>query len=913
MSEVDDFADLFAPETDSAPASDAGEAWKVLLVDDEPDIHAVLRLALQGLKVDGRPLQLLDARSAEEARLCLSDTPDIALVLLDVVMESERAGLELVRFIRQELANHSLQILLVTGQPGYAPQRDVVVAYEINGYRLKSELTDDKIFVSVHTALRSFQILNQLEQQRRQTESLAQSLLEREAHLRSVVETAPDAIIIADMQGNVTDWNSGARQLFGYTVDEILGQSVCRLMPERFLAAHSNAMAAIRAGNPPHLLGKIMEIEILHKHGQIVPAEIVLGSWSNAAGYQFSAVIRNIVQRKAIELELEQHRHHLEEQVAARTLELEASNTHLAQLEFAIDRVGVGVVWHDPVTSRFLDANNEACQQLGYSLEALCQLSVSDINPDYNPQQVVETLEITRKSGGIAKFETRHRRKDGTLFPVEVVLYPLTTADGDKLIAFWRDISERKRTEQKLLEAKASAEAASQAKSVFLANMSHELRTPLNAVLGFSSLLCKENQLTPSQREKLNIINRSGEHLLTLINNVLEMSKIEAERLQLELAPFDLGLLIREIADLMQIRAREKGLGLIVDQSPNCPRYILGDEARLRQVLINLVGNAVKFTEQGDVTVRVDTQQRHRLYLLIAVEDAGAGIPKQDIERIFQPFVQLGEHSINQGTGLGLAISRQYIHLMGGTITVESEPGKGSIFRVELPIETVADGPKPFDHRQILGPAPNQPAYRILIVEDQVENQLLLTQLMQPLGLQVELAENGLQALERFQSWHPDLIWMDRRMPVMDGIEATRAIRRLPGGKAVKIVAVTASAFVEQRNEMLDAGIDDFVLKPYRIDEIYLCLSRQLGMKYRYAESPTPPAPEAVKLTAARMAVLPQNLRFALFEALSSLDSDRIGDVVAQVADYDPGLQETLSLLADNFDYPAILKALQAK
>jgi signal transduction histidine kinase/DNA-binding response OmpR family regulator len=519
-----------------------------------------------------------------------------------------------------------------------------------------------------------------------------------------------------------------------------------------------------------------------------------------------------------------------------------------------------------------------------------------------------------------------------------VTLFAEGVEDGftGHAVGILRDISERKKVEEELrrykdqLEEKVqlrtvdlvlarnAAEAANKAKSVFLSSMSHELRTPLNAILGFSNMMRKDPLLLQEQRENLDIINRSGEHLLTLINDVLEMAKIEAGRVQLESAPFDLGGLVRDVTDMMHMRAQEKGLQLLVDQSSEFPRYIKGDEARVRQVLINLLGNAVKFTQQGGVTVRFGMKPHATPpRLLIEVEDSGIGIKPEDQQRIFEPFVQLGQTAAQTGTGLGLTITRQFVQLMGGAISVESTPGVGSTFRVELPLEKAdaADVLKPESvaRGDIVGLAPGQPEYRILIVEDQLENQLLLARLMQSVGFPVKVAENGEQGVQLFQSWQPHLIWMDRRMPVMDGLEATRRIRELPGGTEVKIVAVTASAFTEQRDEMLKAGMDDFVRKPYRFNEIYETLSKQLGVQYTYADADALAAEEEndVVLTAQMLAALPQDMRRELHDALESLENERISAVIGQVESHDVKLHKTLLQLAANYDYPAILKALQ--
>ncbi|MGR9117261.1 MAG: ATP-binding protein [Gammaproteobacteria bacterium] len=464
-----------------------------------------------------------------------------------------------------------------------------------------------------------------------------------------------------------------------------------------------------------------------------------------------------------------------------------------------------------------------------------------------------------------------------------------------------------------LQKARDEAEAANKAKSVFLANMSHELRTPLNAILGFSNMIQKDAQLPGNQRRNIEIINRSGEHLLSLINDVLDMAKIDAGRVQLEETSFDLGGMVKDIAEMMSVRARDKGLQLSIDQSSQFPRFIIGDEARLRQILINLIGNAINFTQEGGITVRLGVKQNTVAHLLIEVEDTGPGIAPEDQQSIFDSFVQLGEQGDSKGTGLGLTISRQFVQLMGGHLTLESTPGKGSLFRVDLPLSEAREEDivhaKETSRGEVVSLAPGQPTYRVLVVEDQLENQLLLTHLMEAVGIQVKIAKNGKEGVQLFQSWQPDLIWMDRRMPIMDGMEATETIRQLPGGQDVKIVAVTASAFVEQRQEMLQAGMDDFVRKPYRANEIYECLSKNLGVEYIF-DGVSKAEEMTETLTPDMLAKLPEVLRSELREALESLEADRISSLIQQVAAYDQPLQKTLLRLANRFDYPAILKAL---
>ena len=619
---------------------------------------------------------------------------------------------------------------------------------------------------------------------------------------------------------------------------------------------------------------------------------------------------------------------------------------YTAQLELAqlglknkliLDSAGEGIYGLD-IEGRCTFVNPAASRLLAYDIEELIGQNSHTMfhhsQSDGRPYPLTNCpVHAAYKQHKISRGQDLYWRKDGTSFPVEFISTPiLVNGECQGAVVMFNDITERKRGEEELrrykdhLEeevqqrttdlvlARNAAEAANQAKSAFLANMSHELRTPLNAILGFSTMLHADPALPEKLRQNIDIINRSGEHLLTLINDVLEMSKIEAGRVQLEHVAFDLGSMIRDVTDMMQIRAQEKGLQLLLDQSSRFPRYIVGDEARMRQILINLMGNAIKFTQQGGVTLRLGTKKNKISHLRIEVEDSGPGISPEDQPHIFKPFIQLNDSGTNKGTGLGLSITRQFIEMMGGTISLQSSIGKGSIFKVELPLDQVMESeivkPKQAEQGTIVGLEPGQSEFRILIVEDQRDNQLLLTQLMENIGLPVKLAENGQEAVRFFQSWRPDLIWMDRRMPIMDGMDAARRIRELPGGQEVKIIAVTASAFSEQRAEMLNAGMDDFVRKPYRSHEIYDCLAKHLGIRFVY-KNDIELQPPAAQLTPGMLSILPNTLRDKLEDALEKLDSDQIEQLIDQVAQFDPVLQKTLTRYAESFDYLGILNALR--
>ena len=752
---------------------------------------------------------------------------------------------------------------------------------------------------------------------------------------RTILNSAAYSIVSATPDGIVTGFNPAAERLLGYSADEVVGKHTPALWHDQLeveqyaLRLSEELGEKIQPGfdvftaRPKRNLPEENEWTFVRKDGTRVPVNLSVtalrGEGGSAAG--FVGLIYDLTERKRAEEKLRANETQL-------SMTLEVSNAGVWK-------------WNIETGEVCFDARFHAI--LGYSPGELPN-TLEEWKTYHNSEDMPAMFARAEAylQGNTRFYESEHRirNKAGAwnwIFTRGKLVELTTRGDPKQFVGIAIDVTERRQAEEELrrykdqLEetvehrtaelvlARDAAEAANDAKSVFLANMSHELRTPMNAILGFSAMMRREPQLTESQRENLDIINRSGEHLLTLINDVLEIAKIEAGRIQLEIAPFDLGAMVRDVADMMRLRAQEKGLQLLLDQSSAFPRYIKGDEARLRQVLVNLVGNAVKFTQHGGVTIRLGVKHNAHDHLLMEVEDTGPGIAQEDQQRLFQPFVQLGEAGMQKGTGLGLTISRQFVQLMGGTIGVESTVGKGSIFRVELPVELAeeADIGAPAGEEQageVIGLAPGQPAYRILIAEDQPENQLLLVKLMTGIGLDVKLAENGEECVRLFQEWRPHLIWMDRRMPVMDGVEATRRIRALPDGQDVKIVAVTASAFKEQRQEMLDAGMDDFVRKPYRFHEIYDCMAKQLGVKYIYRAA-VPAAAEALPITVtpAMLAALPDDERKELKDAVESLDSIRISAAIQRIGEADADLGRTLSRLAENFDYPAILSALTAE
>ena len=433
---------------------------------------------------------------------------------------------------------------------------------------------------------------------------------------------------------------------------------------------------------------------------------------------------------------------------------------------------------------------------------------------------------------------------------------------------------------------------ASRAKSVFLSNMSHELRTPLNAVLGFAQLLERSPALPDKERESVSIIKSSGEHLLDLINDVLAISKIEAGKITLAQKPFDLRHLLRGVVEMIRVRTQERGLQLVVDLSDDIPDRVVGDEGKLRQVLVNLLGNAVKFTDAGGVAMRAKWVDGIASF---EVEDTGYGIAEEEMARLFEAFAQTESGRVaKEGTGLGLAISQNFVDLMGGRIRVRSTLAQGSVFAFEIPLPQGGEDDVEHAASRVAGLEAGQPARRILAVDDSAENRALLREMLEGVGFDVRSATNGQEAVETWESWRPHLIWMDIRMPVMDGVAATRLIRELEDADhRCVILALTASAFEHDRQSIMTSGFDGFATKPYREETIFDAIAKHLGVRYRFdrprAESQAAEAP-ASTLTRERLSALPRELIARLEEALLIGDVEASNEAAERIQAHDGAL-----------------------
>jgi len=758
-------------------------------------------------------------------------------------------------------------------------------------------------------------------------------LRESEQQYRRIVDTASEGIFVCDERYMTTFVNRRMAELLGYEPEDMPGRKTSDYLFEQDVAAFEERIAARREG-----ITERYEQRVRRKDGHPLWVHIsATPVFDEERHFQGSfCMLSDITQRKMAEEELRKHRDHLEDLVKQRTEELALLN----QLVYgSLASTDVGAWWIDFKEKDTYHALDNTVQMLGNTPEKTGEntyrlsqwaKSLADTKAAFPEHASVVDETMERFSGAISGKYKNY----GAIYPVagrdgSVKWFnaradvPSRDEQGRALLMTGTliDITKLKQVEGELVEAKERAESANRAKSIFLASMSHELRTPLNVVLGFSRLMKNDQGVPANQKENLDIIVKSGEHLLNLINNVLDISKIESGRVVLEKSEADLYQLLHELQSVMGVRAAEKGLSFTLEQSPTLPRHVALDAGKLRQVLINLIGNATKYTEHGGLKLRanvVSWESPQRARLRFEVEDSGPGIGEEDRQRIFFPFVQLGNRApAEAGTGLGLAISKQYVELMGGQIGVASEPGKGSVFHFEIPVAVLpaAEIPAKLGRGRVIGLAAGQTRFRLLIAEDQRENRLLLRKLFEPLGFELREAVNGQEAVTLFEEWHPDLIWMDIRMPVMDGLEAARHIKAAEAGSHTKIIALTAHALEEESKPILAAGCDDLVRKPYREQELFEVMARHLNLKYLYEEAGSQLSPVGSKPTIRpeQWAALPLELLTQLHQAAVELDTTHTVALIERVTELDASIGSVLNDLATKLDYPHLLRLLESE
>jgi PAS domain S-box-containing protein len=685
---------------------------------------------------------------------------------------------------------------------------------------------NDEIGVLANT-LRT--MLKHLEKSRDDLSVLANSLehqvKERTQELsirNDAIESAINGIVITDLDGTITYINPAFVQMWGYqNRRQLQHQDIFSLWDNR----DEVAQILSHLSREGHWLG---ELNTTRKDGTPIIVQIsasMIGEKEQETGIVIS--FQETTRRRQAEALLAESEHRF------RTL-------------FEKAALGIAIVdWQ----GKFISTNPAMQNIFGYTNQELQKMTFSEVTHPDEKEVGTEELSANLQETDTYQVEKHYLCKKGDDRWVRLSVSRLSDA---LMICLMEDITEQKQAEAELKaarEAKAAqeaAQAANRAQSEFLANMSHEIRTPLNGILGFAQILQLDDNLTPEQQEAIDTIEQSGDHLLTLINDILDMSRIEAGKMELHRQYFHLPNFLRGIVDIIQVRAKQTEIYFTYQPSSPLPTMVEGDETRLRQVLVNLLGNAIKFTEKGRVTFKVECLPCQQTFspiragnagnkIRFQIEDTGPGIAPEQLEAIFMPFQQVEKQRyMTQGTGLGLPLSKKFVQMMGSTLFVESSLGEGSVFWFDIALPQANGWPSvdQVPEQHLIG-AKGEPR-RILIVDDKSTNRAVLVSLLSSLGFEMYEAVNGQECVEKAAAILPDAILMDLLMPVMSGLEATQKIRQLPELKEVIIIAISASAFERHRQDSFKAGCNDFVAKPIQIDEVLEKLQKHLKLEWVY-------------------------------------------------------------------------------
>ncbi|MBX7156461.1 MAG: ATP-binding protein [Candidatus Kapaibacterium sp.] len=535
--------------------------------------------------------------------------------------------------------------------------------------------------------------------------------------------------------------------------------------------------------------------------------------------------------------------------------------------------------------------------------------------------RAIDTYRNKRETYLIGKpLELTAVNKDGDVFPIELSISAICTEKGYLFTSFVRDISERKKSESQLIEAKLAAESANRAKSAFLSSMSHELRTPLNAVIGFSQLLMKDSDIPSNKREYIEMMYNSANHLLDMINDVLDISKIEAGKMELSFDAMDVESILNETKTTFGSRCKSKGINFEILCESNVPRFLYGDAKRLRQILFNIVGNAVKFTNHGSIAITVSLDgytKTDKPIIRFKISDTGRGIPQEQIKTIFEPFKQVtGMHS--EGTGLGLAICKKIVMLMDGEIGLQSEVGKGSTFTIIVPLSVATIHKSDSNENSLLTyKLQHDRSYKVIIADDIENNRALLNLSLSQIGFTCFEAVNGKQAVELFVEHKADLMILDIQMPIMNGVDAMKQIRTLPEGATVPIIAVSASGFGYLRDNLLRDGFNAYIRKPFReqqlLDTIEQVSTITFERSIEYLEKTSEEQYNANKvLNIVRfIQSLPAEKQQELIQAIEVQNFSEVQDIVSTLGDisseYQPAVTNLLHIV-ETYDYSLLIE-----
>ncbi len=632
---------------------------------------------------------------------------------------------------------------------------------------------------------------------------LVNNLRASEARMRAIISTAVDGVITIDVRGKIRNFNKSAELIFGYESSEVLGKNINELMPEPYHTGHDGYLQNYLQTGTAKIIGTGREVLGLKKDGSIFPIRLAIGHARLPDEDLFVGFVTDISERKMIETALKQ------------------SEQQVRSLIENIPGITYRCLLNEDWTSLFM--SDEVESMTGYPVSDFFQpapvRSFKEIMHPDDREKVSKAVQEAVQEKRAYVLEYRIFHKNGEIRWFWENGCAIFGGNGDVLFldGVILDMTERRRMEEDLRKSKEKAELAAITKTSFLANMSHEIRTPMNAIIGFTEVLLS-GKLEKDQRTHLETVKVSAKSLLRLLNDILNTAKLEKGAVELESVSFSLFKLIGELKSFLGMSAMKKNLNFEVIQDPELSEFYLGDSLRIRQILINLIGNAIKFTDRGNITFKISNESSG---LHFSVIDTGVGIRADRLEKIFEPFTQADISTTRRfgGTGLGTTICKQLTELMGGKIWAESKLGEGSIFHVVLPLQKVTTAKA--DTKK--ASRPRLPALKILVVDDIAKNTELIELLLKKEGHTVSVAYNGEEAIDKVQSEVFDIILMDVQMPVLDGLQATRVIRlhelqentiRTP------VIALTASVFDEDRNSAKNAGMDGFISKPIDIDQM---------------------------------------------------------------------------------------------